>query len=82
MNPEEKRMLEESLELAQNNNKMLKHIRNAQRWASLTKLIYWGIIIAVAVGSYYYIQPYVDQVQKVMKESGAALDKIKGALPQ
>ncbi len=75
-------MLEDTMELAKDNNKMLHHIRNSQRWASLMRVIYWAIIIAIGIGSYYFIQPYVTEVQKIMKESGATLDKIKGVLPQ
>ncbi len=82
MDGDEKKMLEDTFELAQDNNKMLKHIRNSQRWASLMRVIYWAIIIAASVGSYYFIQPYITEAQKIMKDSGTALDKVKSVFPQ
>lgn len=82
MNPDEKKMLADALALVEDNNKILKGLRRSQRWATFTRLVYWGIIIAVAVGSYYFIQPYVDQVQQFMKDSGQAIDSFKNIFPK
>ncbi|MEK7200740.1 MAG: hypothetical protein AAB672_01260 [Patescibacteria group bacterium] len=60
MEPEEKEMLKKTLELSQENNKMLHSIRRGMFWGRITKTIYWIIIIGAAVGVYYYITPYID----------------------
>ncbi len=60
MQPEEKEMLKKTLELAQENNKMLHSIRRSMRWGRVMKIIYWIIIIGAAVGVYYYITPFID----------------------
>ena len=60
MQPEEKEMLKKTLELAQENNKMLHSVRRSMFWGRITRVIYWVIIIGAAVGIYYYVEPYVD----------------------
>jgi len=60
MEPNEKEMLKKTLELSQDNNKMLKAIRRSMFWGRVTKIIYWVVIIGAAVGVYYYIEPYLN----------------------
>jgi hypothetical protein len=60
MQPEEKEMLKKTLELAQDNNKMLHSIRRGMFWGKVTRIIYWIIIIGAAVGVYYYVEPYIN----------------------
>lgn len=60
MNPDEKEMLKKTLELAQENNKMLHGIRRGLFWGRVMRIVYWVIIIGAAVGVYYYISPYID----------------------
>ena len=64
MNAEEKKLLEETNELAKENNHILKGIRSSNRWSMLFKFFYWMIIIGVSVGAFYYIQPYIDSLMK------------------
>jgi len=60
MEPEEREMLKKTLELAQENNKMLHSIRRGMFWGRIIKIAYWVIIIGAAIGVYYYITPYLD----------------------
>lgn len=60
MQPEEKEMLKKTLELAQENNKMLRFVRRSMFWGRIIRTIYWVIIIGGAIGVYYYIAPYID----------------------
>ena len=62
MDSDEKEMLEETLELSQDNNKMLHTIRRELFWSKVMNIIYWIIIIGVSVGVFYYIQPYLDNL--------------------
>ena len=67
MNPDEKEVLQKTFELAEENNKILKGIRSSNRWSLIFKIFYWVIIIGIAVGAFYYIQPYVDMATKAYK---------------
>lgn len=60
MEPEEREMLKKTLELAQENNNMLRSIRRGMLWSKIIRVAYWVIIIGAAIGLYYYIEPYID----------------------
>lgn len=53
-------MLKKTLELAQENNKMLHAINRSMMWGRIMRTVYWVFIIGAAVGLYYYIEPYID----------------------
>lgn len=60
MQPEEKEMLKKTLELSQENNKMLHSIKRSILRGRIFQIIYWLIIIGAAIGAYYYVEPYID----------------------
>ena len=62
MDPESKKMLQDTFHLAEENNNMLHEMRRAQRIARFMTLVYWVFIIGSAVGAYYLIQPYVESL--------------------
>ena len=77
MSPEERELLEKSVSLAEDNNKMLHSIKSSMRWASITRAIYWIFIIGSAVGAYYFFQPYIDQLKDVYSGAGDVLNNFK-----
>lgn len=58
MTPEEKALLEETHELATENNKILRSMRRSARFDRLMKVAYWIIIIGFTVAAYYALQSY------------------------
>ena len=62
MDPESKKILQDTFALVEDNNKMLHHIRRSQRMASFMRAFYWIIIIGVSIGSFYYLEPYFNKV--------------------
>ena len=60
MTPEEKSLLERTYKMAEENNRILLSIRRSARWSSAMRYVYWFVIIALSVGAYYFIQPYVN----------------------
>jgi uncharacterized membrane protein len=60
MQPEEKEILKKTLELSQENNKMLHAIKRSMIWGRVFRIVYWVVILGAAVGIYYYIEPYID----------------------
>ena len=84
MDPESKKLLEETFSLAQENNKMLHSIRRSMVLARIMSFMYWVLIIGSAVGAYYFIQPYIDQllgiyggVKSNLDEVGSLLNNLK-----
>ncbi len=62
MTPEEKSLLERTLKLAQENNKILRSMRRTNTYALIARIVYWGVILALGFGAYYFIQPYFESL--------------------
>ncbi len=66
--------------MAEDNNKILHSMRRSQRWASVARGMYWLLIIGSAVGAYYFIQPYVDQLMGVYGGASSTLNGLNDTL--
>lgn len=77
MEPEMKQKIDELFELTKENNKILRKMRSSQKWASITRLFYWLVIIGISIGAYYYVEPYLKQVLSLYSQSKATLDKVQ-----
>lgn len=80
MTPEERNLLQNIAQTVQENNEMLRAIRRSQRWATLWRAVYWTVIIGSAIGAYWIIQPYIDQLLGVYSGAQSNLDTVKGLL--
>ncbi len=80
MDQEDKKLLQETLALAQENNKMLRSLRRSMIWGRVMSFLYWALIIGSAVGAYYFIQPYVDQLIGVYGGAKSNLDSVNSLL--
>ncbi|MFA5773351.1 MAG: hypothetical protein WC908_01600 [Candidatus Paceibacterota bacterium] len=65
MEEETKKLLEENLRLSKENNKILLKLYKIQRWAQITRIFYWFLIIGVSVGAFYFIKPYLGNLLNV-----------------
>ena len=77
MNPEEKELLQKTYELSEENNKILHSIRRGNRWSYFFKITYWVLVIGVAFGAYFYIQPYVNVLSNTYHGVTSDIDDIK-----
>ncbi len=80
MPPEEKELLNKSVELGEENNKMLRDMRRSQRISRIISIVYWVFIIGSAVGAYYFIQPYVDQLSSMYGGAKSNFDSVNNFL--
>lgn len=62
MNPEERELIEETLAISRENNKILKSMQRSARLGRIMQITYWLLIIGASVGAYYFIQPYIEQM--------------------
>ena len=69
MSPEERELLSRSVSLGEENNRMLHSMRRSMRMASFMRALYWILIIGSAVGAFYFIQPYTDEIMKVYNDA-------------
>ncbi len=68
MDEEIENLLRETKALVEENNKILKGIRRSNRISSFFRFVYWAIIIVVTIGTYAYIQPYLNSVSKLYND--------------
>lgn len=76
MTPEEREMLKRVYQMTEENNDMLVSMRRSMRLSRIWSIIYWTVIIGSAVGAYYFIEPYIDQILGIY---GSASDDINNA---
>ena len=62
MPPEEKELLKKNLELAEENNRLLKSLHRSMRIRRLVSIAYWVLIIGSAVGLWYFLEPFLEQI--------------------
>ena len=74
MEAEEKKILEENLEISRQSLKILKGIRRGNRLAMIFKVLYWLVILGIVAGVYYFVEPYV-------KSALGTIQQVQGALP-
>lgn len=68
MEVEEKRMLNEALELSRENHRMLTKLYRSMLWGRVYRVIYWIIAIGITIGSFYFLQPYIEQLQRTYQD--------------
>jgi hypothetical protein len=79
MDPKDRELLEKTFEYAEENNKLLKRIRLSIRLSGLFRILYWLVIIAVAFGLFYYLEPIISSVLDVRSNFGS-LNNIENLL--
>ncbi|MCI5108875.1 MAG: hypothetical protein MRY49_03460 [Candidatus Pacebacteria bacterium] len=72
MSPEEK----ELLELARENNRLLKKIKRHMAMGTIFRFIYWAIIIGAGIGIFYFLQPYIDSVIGTYTDLTGKVDQV------
>jgi hypothetical protein len=63
-------------ELVEENNRILHKLLAHQRYATMVSVLKWGLIIGTAFGTYYLLQPYIDQVIKIYTSVDQSLGPI------
>jgi hypothetical protein len=77
MTPEERELLNKSIEIAEENNKILRGIRRNARFSSILRAIYWLIILGTAFGAYYFVKPFIDPVIKSYNGMQQNIESVK-----
>lgn len=74
MSPEERELLNRSVALAEENNKILHSIMRGIRIQRIMSALYWVFIIGSAIGAYYIVQPYLADMINIYGSAGSVLD--------
>jgi hypothetical protein len=65
MDQEDKELLRRILDISQKNNRILESIKQSMFWSRVFRYIYWAIIIGTAIGAYYFLEPYIEEVLQI-----------------
>ena len=78
MTPEEKALLLKTAETVKENNMMLRKMRRGARVRAVLHLFYWLVIIGFSFGAYYFLEPYIVQIEKIYSGLRGGIDNVRG----
>lgn len=58
------------------NNRILRKLLAHQRYLTLISVLKWVLIVGTALGAYYFLQPYIDQILLIYKDLGPILNPV------
>ncbi len=83
MEPEDSKKLDRILALAEENNAYIRKVRTTQKNSQMFKAIYWVILIALALGGLFFVQPYFQKFSSLYSSvSGTDYSKLLGQFGQ
>jgi hypothetical protein len=77
MDEKENNKLDRLEDMLEENNEILHKLHRAEKLRQFGSLLYWLIVLGLAFGAYYFIQPYVDNLRGLY---GEFRDRIGGAV--
>lgn len=69
MDPEDRELLRASLNLAKENNRMIKKLYTSYTWSQYLRIAYWVVVIGLAVTGYYFAQPYLEKLHALYRQA-------------
>jgi hypothetical protein len=63
------------------NHAILVRIRRVQRNSHIFRLVYWLVIIGLALGAFYYIEPYLRQITQIYTGFQEGQQSLQNAIP-
>jgi hypothetical protein len=72
------RKIDQLTRLTEENNKLLKKVRRVQKWAQISSFIRYLVVIGIALGTFYFLKPYYDQVMDLYNRGTAQINSLQG----
>ena len=69
-----KQLVRRNIELSQETHKVVESMHRHNRWATIFHVLRIVVLVVIAGGIYYFLQPYVDQVRN-------AYEQVRGYFP-
>ncbi len=79
MDREAKQLLQATLALAEENNKLLHKIRGVQKRETLWQVLKIVVVIAITLGAFYYIDPYLNKLVDMYNSVSGVQEKINSS---
>ena len=71
--------LDELTKIVEENNRMVKSLYQRARMATIVVAVKWILIIAITLGSLYYIQPYLEGALIAYTDAAGFIDNFNGS---
>lgn len=85
MEDTQEELLEKTLELTEENNRMLRHLSRRAKIATIVGVIRWTIILLVALGGFYFLQQYFTKIMELytkVSDSASMFDASQGSFQE
>ena len=77
MDSESKKLLEETLVLARENNSILHKVRSVQKWSTYWQTLKILLIVGIGFGAFYFLEPFVNKFINIWNNiSGSSQQEI------
>ncbi len=73
-----KNNLEETREIVERNNELLQSIERTMFWRRVFTVFYWVVIIGIAIGLFYFLEPYADRVIDAYNQLQGQVETLPG----
>jgi hypothetical protein len=67
-----KELVRRNIALAEDTNRILHGMRNASRWSTAFRAVWWLVIAGVTIAAYSYLWPYISQILSLYSKLGAS----------
>ncbi len=81
MTPEERGLVERSLKLSEENNKILRAMQRSARWGTVWGIVKLLIIVVPLVIGYFYLQPYLGPFGDLLKQAQTIIQNGSNNIP-
>jgi len=68
MDPEIKILVEKTLSLTEENNRMLYKVRRVQKRQYYWNVLKFGLIIGIALGLFYFLEPFLNKILDIFNQ--------------
>ncbi len=79
MDPETSHLVRKTLDLVEENNRILKGLQSTARWNRFFVFLKWLVIIGITFGTYYFIEPYLNQAISTYSGFKTEIDSLQKA---
>ena len=70
-----KELVRQNTAISQETNKIVRSLHRASVWGRVFKFIWIGLIVAVSIGAFVYLGPYIEQFQMLYNQAQDALQQ-------
>ncbi len=75
------KQIDELKALVAENTEIVRDIRRGQRRALWFRVAYWFVVLGLAFGSFYFIEPYLTYLTGMANDSQSTLESLKSYIP-